>query len=529
MPHNFEEETMNHFLRITSFILVIALCCGFGISFTPHFTFRERSGRDTLKRSDFNFSVDHTERIDQIKPLEADSFSAAHFTSLKGITTFRGGPYRDNASVGRIEKRPVSLTVKWVFKTQPSGTWGGGAGWTGQPSIVRWPDSLRTIMNLNPDVINRTGFTEVIFGSLDGNIYFVDLETGKPSRKSIDIKNPIKGSVAIDPRGYPILYCGQGVSINHEFGFRIFSLIDQKLLYYINGYDSYALRGWAAFDGSPLINPKNDRMYLGGENGLFYAAKLNSRFDRMKKKMSINPEVLKYRYSMKDGHLGIENSVAAYHDKIYFADNHGYIQCLDVNTFKPLWVVLNHDDTDASLVVGPEGKIPFLYTGNEVDKQGDTGSAFLKKINGLTGETVWERKFDCLTLRGAHPVNGGLLSTPIAGKLKGRNKVIFCLSRYHGMDKGLLIALDRATGKTVYEVTLNNYTWSSPVDFYDREGNLYIFLADSGGHVMLLDGDNGKVIYRIKIANLFEASPIVFDNKIIIPSRPDEIFCLEIE
>jgi outer membrane protein assembly factor BamB len=534
---------MKYLPRKMTFLLIVALSSGFTFAKSNHLRQPKRnlsdtsgisllkiSITDTLNRQTLKFSIDDTLSIEALRAAPADSFSSSTFTALKGITTFRGGPFRDRASAGTIEKRPVSLKIKWTFNTHPSGEWGGGAGWTGQPSVVQWPDSIRAVMNLYAQFLTQSGFAEVIFGSLDGNIYFLDLDSGKPSRPAINIKNPIKGSVSVDPRGYPLLYCGQGISLNKEFRFRIFSLVDQKILYYINGYDAYAFRGWAAFDGAALINPKNDRMYLGGENGVFYALKLNSKFEQTTRTMSIAPDILKYHYKMKEGHQqGIENSVAAYHDKIYFADNDGYIQCLDLQTFKPQWILHNHDDTDASLMIEAQDSIPYLYTGSEVDKQGDKGSAFLKKLNGNTGSTVWERKFDCLTVRGEHPVNGGMLSTPILGKMKSNDRVIFSLSRYGGMNKGLLVALDKMTGETIYEVKLNNYTWSSPVDIYDTEGNMYIFLADSRGYVMLFDGADGSMIYQEKIADIFEASPVVFDNKIIIPSRPSKVFCLEID
>jgi hypothetical protein len=78
-------------------------------------------------------------------------------------------------------------------------------------------------------------------------------------------------------------------------------------------------------------------------------------------------------------------------------------------------------------------------------------------------------------------------------------------------------------------VQLDNYAWSSPLDIYDEEGYMYIFLADSRGYVMLFDGATGKLIYKEKIAEIFEASPAAFNNKIIIASRPRKIFCLEVQ
>ena len=47
---------------------------------------------------------------------------------------------------------------------------GGGAGWTGQPAIVKWPKELRESMNIYDEFKGKEDFTEVIHGSLDGNI-----------------------------------------------------------------------------------------------------------------------------------------------------------------------------------------------------------------------------------------------------------------------------------------------------------------------------------------------------------------------
>lgn len=519
----------HHTFRKTAFISCVLISFNFCVFTEAVSLDLVLSAGDTLRRSSVVYEVSDTSLVQSLCLDAVDSFSNSAFTQLKGITTFRGGPHRDRASYGQLTKRPDSMVVKWATRTKPTGSWGGGAGWTGQPVVVQWPDSMLQQMNVT-ESFKSAGFTEIIVGSLDGHIYFLDLSTGAFSRNPIDIKNPIKGSVAVDPRGYPILYAGQGINVGKEFGFRIFSLLDQSKLHFIDGRDPFAYRRWAAFDGAALINPKNDRMYLGGENGLIYSLKLNTKFDSASRCVNIAPQTLKYRYKVNESHeQGIENSVAAFQDKIFFADNHGYIQCLDLNTMKPLWIQKNYDDTDATLVIKPECGIPYLYTGNEVDKQGHKGFSYLKKINGNTGDLVWERKFACLTVLGEHPVNGGMLSTPVVGKRKGEGKIIFSISRYNGMNKGLLIALDQKTGETLYEIALDNYAWSSPLDIYDADGNMYIFQADSQGNVMLFDGADGKLIHKLKIADLFEASPVAFDNMIVIPSRPNKIFCLEVK
>ena len=72
---------------------------------------------------------------------------------------------------------------------------GGGAGWTGQPAIVKWPKELRESMNIYDEFKGKEDFTEVIYGSLDGNIYFLELNSGKTTRDKIKVGNPIKGSL----------------------------------------------------------------------------------------------------------------------------------------------------------------------------------------------------------------------------------------------------------------------------------------------------------------------------------------------
>jgi outer membrane protein assembly factor BamB len=487
----------------------------------------EGTNGDTISRSKFKFE---RQLPPSGNPPTQNILFPSTFTSVEGITTFRGGPYRDMPSYGTIARRPKLLKIKWSYSTRGDAKWGGGAGWTGQPLIIKWQDSVRAIMNVAPAFKNNANFKEVILGTLDGKIYFHDLETGNPSRPPINVQNPIKGTLSLDPRGWPVLYAGQGISNTGEFGVRIFSLIDQRKIFFINGRDSFAHRPWAAFDGAPLIDGRTDAMFLGGENGLVYSIALHSSFKSVPPQMSVAPEATKYRYQLNTTqYQGIESTLVGYKNKLYFCDNNGFIQCLSANSLEPEWIVQNHDDTDATLVLEEENGVPFLYTGNEVDIQGAKGFTYVKKLNGHDGATIWQNKFECQTVRGAHPVNGGMLSTPVVGKQNGRGLAVFSISRYKGMNKGLLVALKKSTGEPAWEVLLDNYAWSSPLDIYDRQGNMYIFLADSKGFVMLFDGITGAEISKLKIADLFEASPVAYDNMIVIASRPRDVFCLEVE
>lgn len=217
------------------------------------------------------------------------------YTMLEGVTTFRGNNYRTSPSFGKSNVREKKLETMWKFTTSSS-TWGGGAGWTGKPSIVKWPEELKKSMNIKDEFKEKKDFTEVIYSSLDGNIYFLDLETGKPSREKIYVGNPIKGTLTIDPRGIPLLYVGEGINEGDVVGLNIFSLIDGRKLYELRGWDSNAYRGWPAFDSSPLVHGATDTLIEGGENGLLYIMKLNTNYDEKANSIPIDPKITKYRY-----------------------------------------------------------------------------------------------------------------------------------------------------------------------------------------------------------------------------------------
>lgn len=455
------------------------------------------------------------------------------YSNIPGVLTFRGNHLRDSASFGFIKERPTRIEKQWVFQTGASPRWGGGAGWTGQPAIVKWPNEVKAMMNVKAEFKKKNDFVEVIYASLDGKVYFFDLATGKQTRPFINIQNPIKGSVSVDPRGYPLLYVGQGIpqTGNDKIGFRIYSLLDGKLLHFVKGIDGFAFRGWGAFDSAALVNRNTDTLFLGGENGLFYSMKLNTKFDKTKKSISIKPQTVKYRYKLsKMTNQGIENSVAAYKNMMYFTDNDGTLQGIDVAKMKPVWALGKTDDSDATIVIETKNEISFLYTGTEVDKQGPKGNSILRKVNGLNGRVIWKKEIPALSLLGEHPVNGGLLATPVLGKHDISSQIIFTIARYKTMSGGLMLSLDKETGKEIWRREMSSYAWSSPVAVYDQKGNSYLVQCDSVGNIYLLKGKTGEVIQKKNFygANI-EASPAIYNNTIVIANRGGKIFSLTIK
>ncbi|MCM1991951.1 PQQ-binding-like beta-propeller repeat protein [Oceanirhabdus seepicola] len=455
--------------------------------------------------------------------------SAYDYSEVPGVLTFRGDNHRSSPSYGYIEKKPKTLSVINKFRTSYL-SWGGGAGWTGQPLIIQWPLSTLKHMNVYKEFKESQNFIEAICVSLDGHIYFFDLNSGKPSRDPINIHNPIKGTPSVDSRGYPLLYVGQGINETGEIGYRIYSLIDSSLLFFINGSDKLAFRGWGAFDSSPLLDKENDTLLLCGENGLFYNIKLNTEYNSKEGKISITPDIIKLRYSGDNiPRQGIESSPAVFENYLYFADNSGTIVCLDLRTLYPVWVNSNLDDTDSTITIDIQGDIPYLYCANEVDHQGTYGNVYLRKYNGLNGAIKLEKRIPAYSILGDHPVNGGALGTNIIGKNNLDDTVIFSIARYKTMNGGLIIALDKETFQEKWRIESPYYSWSSPVAVYSKNGQGYIINCDSKGNVQLIDGKTGKIIDSINLEGNIESSPAVFNDTIVVPSRNGNIYFLKVE
>lgn len=453
---------------------------------------------------------------------------SSQYTELEGITTFRGSNYRDGGAYGTIPENPTGLSIMWEQKIGRLDEW-TGVGWTGQASAVRWPDELKQIMNIRDDKKNKNGLIEAIYGTLDGHIYFFDLEDGQPTRSPINIGASIKGSVSIDPRGLPLLYCGQGIYEVHgervKCGTRIWSLIDQKLLYMINGDDDYALRKWRAFDCAPLVSAETDTLLQAGENGVLYSVDLNTNFDGTN--ISIDPKMTRYVYDHSlSGQVGTESSITAYNNYVYMSNNSGVIQCVDVNTMKPVWCVNAEDDIDASmsLEVEEDGDV-YLYVANELDKRGGKGHSQMYKVNALTGELIWKK--DSGYINHSDENGGGSFATPAIGKNSLSSLVYYSVARIGG-GGGTLYALDKETGKSVWEYDLGRYGWSSPTCVYTESGKGYLIVGNSRGLLRLFDGETGQVIHTAQLDGNIEGTPIVFDDMLVVGTRDSRVYGIKI-
>lgn len=480
----------------------------------------------------------------------------AKYTDLKGITTFRGNNYRNAPGFGAANITGKKLEPVWNISTGGLDLWNGtewtGAGWTGQPLIVQWDDSMRRIMNLYPDKKAKDGLTEVIYPTMDGKIFFSDLDDGTPTRDPIDMGFIVKGTAAVDPRGYPLLYVGQGVGMSggkscDDSCIHIYSLIDGKeqFKYGFGTRDPFAHReSWQGWDASPLVASDADALVWPGENGVLYVFQLHTDFDSSAGTISVSPdEPVKYRYNTPrngDDKLsadkpdtrwyGAEDSPAGYKNYLYFTDNGGWLQCIDLNTMQPVWAQDVTDDSDATMVLEEDGENVYLYTGSETDKslgQGTAGNAYIRKINALTGEIVWEAPYLCFESDGN---GGGVLASPALGRGNLQGMVFYTISRTgRNKDTGLMAAFDKNTGKVVWEKGMDHFSWSSPVPVYTSDGTGYLIQCDCKGNMMLVDGATGEVYSKVWLGGNVEASPAVFNDIAVVGTRGQKIYGVKIK
>ena len=470
------------------------------------------------------------ERVESYQSADTYNFTAgSDYFALPGVPTFRGDNYRTGAAYGTAQVSQKTLTKKWDRGIGSLNDW-PGIGWTGQPLCVQWDEETKAIMNLYDEKKAKEGLVEVIATTLDGNIYFYDMDDGSYTRDPLWIGMSFKGTASLDPRGYPILYAGSGLTNGDKYPrMYIISLIDCSLLMERSGGDNFAYRGWYAFDSSPMISGETDTLFWPGESGVVYAIKLNTEYDKTAGTLSMSPEILaKTRYATDlNRTVGYEASAIMVGNYMFIGDNGGMFYCIDLHTMQLAWTQCVEDDVNATPVFewGDDGE-GYLYVATSTEYTGNC--SYIYKLNASTGEIVWSKLYDNVAYD--YDVSGGALSSPVLGK-KGTNlegMLICSISKTPGAWSGTLVALDTETGEEIWERTLSTYAWSSPVGIYTEDGTGYLILGDASGYIFLIDGLTGETLYTDGLGSNIEASPVVFNNKLVVGTRGCQVWGVEI-
>lgn len=472
--------------------------------------------------------VYNIEKLDTVTPGTMELTVESAYDTVPGVFTFRASTRRDMPRHGNIKGTPSRIVQDWEFTTTQDttrtslGTWGGGTGWTGQPLLVEWsPEQMQAIKAASTALTADFNSREIMVGSLCGKVYFLDYESGRISRQPLDVGNPVKGTISLDPALNGSLYVGQGIPARRPFGHLAVNL-NTHSVNYMWPEDRKAGRHWGAYDSSPVV--VGEFLFWPGENGTIY------KYTRQGNGQLTMHTCLRYTIKGDGAAAGIESSMCVYRNYGYVGDNHGDILCINLCTMKPVWHYDCGDDIDASLVLEVEDGVPYIYAGCEVDRQGDHGNCNLVRLNGLTGQPVWERHIACtkLNIYEKH-FDGGLYCTPLLGHGDCEGMMFLNMCQPGSSHASEFMAIDRKTGATVYTIPLKAWAWSSPVAFYNESNKLYIMAGDSQGNAYLIDAKQGKVLFTQHMVANFESSPVVCDNHAVVGSRGNKIYRFTIQ
>ena len=455
------------------------------------------------------------------------------YTQLEGIVTFRGNNFRNTSSYGTAALDAAAFGECWTMTTGGMGGW-SGSGWTGQPLAVKWPEETKRIMNMKDWAKQKQDLVEVVYATLAGRVYFADLETGEATRDSLYLGYPFKGAGSLDPRGYPLMYLGGGVQGDGTPRIMVVSLIDGEVLYTTGNSDSFAPRSWSAWDSAPLVDAETDQLIYPGENGVLYIIDLNTHYDPANGTIEVRPKEVKFTYRSTTAdkyYYGMEDSAIAWRGHLFIADNGANFLCIDLNTLEIEWRFDCLDDTNCTGVLELDGTgHPYIYMSTSFHngwRSSTTAEIPVWKIDAVNGQEVWHHSYECHSIT---DLSGGVQGSLSLGTGPLEGILYVSMARYPNLNDGHLLALDTQTGEELWTYHSESYSWSTPVTFYDTDGNGYVLYTSAINGVMyLFNGKTGELLDSYEFESTVEATPIVYNNTVVIGTRSQQILGIPLE
>ncbi|MEM7094098.1 MAG: PQQ-binding-like beta-propeller repeat protein [Actinomycetota bacterium] len=430
-----------------------------------------------------------------------------NFGEVDGLLTFRGNPTRTFYGRGPVPRDPA---VDWRFGEPDElcsfSTVGAettkwcGTGWTGQPAIFE-----------------REGRRWVVFGSYRPAVHFLDAATGERILADLEVGDLIKGSVTIDPDGYPLVYFG---SRDGLFRVVAFDGPSPRELWQLSA-DSVEPTLWNDdWDGVALV--VDDYLFVGGENSNLHIVRLHRGYDD-DGAVQVEPELVFHApgwddellNDLGDSNVSIETAITIVGNSLWFANSGGLVQAWDIGGLRDgvpperVFRFWTGDDTDASVVVDDEG---FAYVGVEIERALWHGVQLgqLIKLDPTKPDdpVVWSRD---LHVR----VPDGIWATPAIHR-----DVL-----YVPTNEGNLHAIDRETGATRWQTKLQGPVWSSPVVVDDV---LIQAACDGTIHAWdVAETDRDPIeLWTITLPWCVESTPAVWGGQIIVGHRRGEVWAI---
>lgn len=431
--------------------------------------------------------------------------------AVPGLLTFRGNPTRSYHGKGPV---PAAPGVRWQYPAvgsmcsestvgKETKTW-CGTGWTGQPAVFA-----------------RGGRQWVVFGAYDSAVHFLDGADGSEILAPFRTGDIVKGSVTIDPDGFPLVYTG-----SRDNYFRVLAIDRQGAaaeLWRLAATDVSPTLWNNDWDGSALV--LGDHLIVGGENSQLHVVKLNRGYgpDGL---VTVDPQIVFHTPGWdqqviddlagnRSREMSIESSVAVWSNTVYFANSGGLVSGWDIGplftggqpaqTFR-FWT---GDDTDASVVIDEEG---YLYVSVEFERDNARGRDVgqLLKLDPRVPENpvVW-------SYRDQGTVPAGFWATPAV-----LDTVVI-----NATDGGEILALDRTTGEKLWSFGLPGPTWQSPVVVDDM-----LVQGDCAGTLHGYDLSNPRSqpveAWSVTIGGCVESTPALWEGRIFVGTRAGRFFSI---
>ena len=163
----------------------------------------------------------------------------------------------------------------------------------------------------------------------------------------------------------------------------------------------------------------------------------------------------------------------------------------------------------------------YLFTGNELKNRDAGGKVQIRCLDALLGEEIW-----CQEIEVRDNQLGGVYATPALGKGEVDDLVFFTVAR--GTEGNFVIAYDKFTGSEVWRCDIGGFAWSSPTLAYDASGNARLLQANSAGVLHMINAATGEIVTSIDLGSNIEGSPAIFEGKLVIGTRGEKIYAIEI-
>ncbi len=401
-----------------------------------------------------------------------------------------------------------------------------GAGWTGQPLLIRengklfliqgaYDHYLKKINAENGEIVWQYKFNDVVKGT--GSLWH--------------------NSKAINPKEEWIILQGSRLGVDNYLDSK--HIPSYRAISYLTGEELWRLDvRWGAsysrdVDASAVL--LNDTVYIGLENGYFTIFDPDPQQARMKDDM-LQPVILEEHnlFEEKDVrahkyNVVTESSPALLNNKIYIASGSGHVYGFDLKKGKIDWRFDIGSDIDGSAIVTRDSCI--LVT---IEKQYIEGKAGIFKLNPKRkGNEAVEWYFPVNDTTYASWEGGIIGSAGVNDKYIERNqKALCCVVDIEGYL--YVLSHEEISGNIVMGPN-NKYRHNSPkMVFKYKTGpaistplitenkiiaatydGIYLFEYDSNFNFKLLDHFPAP----------FESTPIIYDNKIYVASRDGYLYC----